>query len=215
MLLAAGATAANAQSFEVYLSNKCENDVVSDYKLISEGEVFNAGNEVNTDWGQLESSAYLLIKNKTDEPLDVTMDISVAKQELSPEAQDAMGMGYTLCFFNNCSIGAEHTSGTIPGNGQTLGGKGEHVAYAFMFDNEEDIQKFTYDILQNFTVTAADETLHFSVAFKSSGSTGIDGIEAENAEAVYYNLQGMRVNNPEKGQLYIVRKGAKTSKAIY
>lgn len=37
--------------------------------------------------------------------------------------------------------------------------------------------------------------------------TGVEGIEAdENAEAVYYNLQGVRVNNPENG-LYIRVQG--------
>ena len=35
-----------------------------------------------------------------------------------------------------------------------------------------------------------------------------------NAPAVYYNLQGVRVNNPEKGQLVIVRKGNKAQKVI-
>jgi len=36
----------------------------------------------------------------------------------------------------------------------------------------------------------------------------------ENAPEVYYNLQGIRLANPEKGQLVIVRKGNKTFKAI-
>ena len=38
--------------------------------------------------------------------------------------------------------------------------------------------------------------------------------EDANAPAIYYNLQGQRVNNPEKGQLLIVKKGNKTSKQI-
>lgn len=33
--------------------------------------------------------------------------------------------------------------------------------------------------------------------------------------AVYFNLQGARVNNPEKGQLLIVKKGNKASKVIF
>ena len=45
--------------------------------------------------------------------------------------------------------------------------------------------------------------------------TGIDEIEAENdAEAVYYNLQGVRVANPEKG-IYIVVKGNKVTKQVF
>lgn len=47
----------------------------------------------------------------------------------------------------------------------------------------------------------------------STPYAGVEAIEADNnAEAVYYNLQGVRVNNPENG-LYIVKRGNKVSKA--
>lgn len=42
---------------------------------------------------------------------------------------------------------------------------------------------------------------------------GIAGIAADNAPAVYYNLQGIRVNNPENG-FFIVKKGNKTQKVL-
>ena len=46
-------------------------------------------------------------------------------------------------------------------------------------------------------------------------SSEISTIESdENAEAVYYNLQGVRVANPSNG-LYIVVKGNKSSKVIF
>ena len=46
--------------------------------------------------------------------------------------------------------------------------------------------------------------------------TGIDDIKAEdaNAEAEYYNLQGIRVAQPESGNIYIRRQGGKVSKQI-
>lgn len=226
LLLAAGATAANAQSFEFYIGNELENDKVTNYTLIKEGDVYVAGNELNTNLGNFESIAYLLLKNKTAEPLDVTMDIEIEKKEFSPEALDANMDMASWCFFGNCSMFGENLlhpelpdatkSQLIAANGETPGGKGEHIEYAFMYENEEDVKKFKYDILHNCTVTANGETLHFSIAYKYDGSdTGIGGIEADNAQAEYYNLQGMRVSNPEKGQLYIVRKGIKTTKAVY
>ena len=46
-----------------------------------------------------------------------------------------------------------------------------------------------------------------------TGTVGIEGIEAEQ-EAEYFNLQGIRVSNPTKGELYIVRKGNKIIKSI-
>ena len=38
--------------------------------------------------------------------------------------------------------------------------------------------------------------------------------EAENAPAEYYNLQGVPVSNPANGNIYIVRRGTKTSKVL-
>lgn len=48
------------------------------------------------------------------------------------------------------------------------------------------------------------------------GDTGIDEINADdNAPAEYFNLQGVRVANPVKGQIYIKRQGAKVTKISY
>lgn len=46
-----------------------------------------------------------------------------------------------------------------------------------------------------------------------TATVGIEGIEAEQ-EAEYFNLQGLPVANPEKGELYIVKRGTKVSKTI-
>lgn len=44
---------------------------------------------------------------------------------------------------------------------------------------------------------------------------GVEGIESEiDAEPEYFNLQGVRLAAPEKGQIVIVRKGGKTFKSI-
>lgn len=44
-------------------------------------------------------------------------------------------------------------------------------------------------------------------------SSGIEDIEVEAGEAVYYNLQGVEVANPENG-IYIVRCGNKVTKEV-
>ena len=46
--------------------------------------------------------------------------------------------------------------------------------------------------------------------------SGIEDVSADdNAEAIYYTLQGIRVTNPQPGTVYIVRKGDKVSKVLY
>lgn len=48
------------------------------------------------------------------------------------------------------------------------------------------------------------------------GANGVEGIETENdSEALYFNLQGIRVLNPEAGQILIKRQGSKSSKVIF
>lgn len=45
--------------------------------------------------------------------------------------------------------------------------------------------------------------------------SAIEAVEAESTEpTVYYNLQGIRVENPEPGTLYICRLGDKVRKVI-
>lgn len=65
-------------------------------------------------------------------------------------------------------------------------------------------------------VAPAKEPTEFNlpILYKKAGDSGISNIGIDNEEApVYYNLQGVRVENPSKG-LYIVVKGNKSSKVI-
>ena len=53
-----------------------------------------------------------------------------------------------------------------------------------------------------------------AVAFKTGGTVGIGDIAAEAAAAEYFDLQGMRIDNPRAGSVYIVRRGAAISKEL-
>ena len=44
-------------------------------------------------------------------------------------------------------------------------------------------------------------------------ATAIESVEVENAPVEYYNLQGVKVANPENG-LFIKKQGAKTTKVV-
>ncbi len=52
----------------------------------------------------------------------------------------------------------------------------------------------------------------FTVPVKSSGVAEI-AVDNENAAPVYYNLQGVKVANPENG-IYVVRRGSKVTKEV-
>ena len=73
-----------------------------------------------------------------------------------------------------------------------------------------------YEIsIDNITFTQADLTEYSlePTVCRIAGTVGIEGIEAEQ-EAEYFNLQGLPVANPEKGGLYIIKRGNKVSKSI-
>lgn len=72
-------------------------------------------------------------------------------------------------------------------------------------------------VWQNQAQQSLADTMKAKLVFSKDllAENGIDGINVdENAPEVYFNLQGIRVDNPAKGQLVIVRKGAKSYKMI-
>jgi hypothetical protein len=77
----------------------------------------------------------------------------------------------------------------------------------------------------NFLVNEELGTAKITFTPKSDGpstiqvvktTSGIEDVNADNlnADAVYYNLQGIRVVNPEAGQVYIMNRAGKVSKVI-
>lgn len=57
------------------------------------------------------------------------------------------------------------------------------------------------------------EEAHAELTVTFTDKNGVDAIETVNGEAEYFNLQGVRVANPENG-LYIVRQNGKVSKQV-
>ena len=56
-------------------------------------------------------------------------------------------------------------------------------------------------------------SMKLSVDNENPEVSGVEGVEAENAEVEYYNLQGVKVENPEKG-IFIKKQGNKTTKVV-
>lgn len=69
------------------------------------------------------------------------------------------------------------------------------------------------DFEGTITFTLPDEAMGDATVFFKTGATAVDAIEVAEGEAEYFNLQGVRVANPENG-LYIVRKAGKVTKEV-
>lgn len=65
-----------------------------------------------------------------------------------------------------------------------------------------------------FKGTGTSRIQYINVLLTEGNTTGLESIDAVTAEPVYYNLHGIRVANPEAGQLYIVKRGEKVTKEI-
>lgn len=73
--------------------------------------------------------------------------------------------------------------------------------------------KFTAIALNEDGDEIDDTVFSINLVYGPQGA-GVGGVNVdENAPAVYYNLQGVKVDNPENG-IYIVRKGGKVSKTV-
>ena len=71
---------------------------------------------------------------------------------------------------------------------------------------------FTINANANNATTAADELKTLTVVSKNL-STGVSEIEATSADAVYFNLQGVKIEKPENG-LFIEVRGNRTQKVM-
>ena len=129
--------------------------------------------------------------------------------------------------FDSCYPFMQDDNGVWKGGGpcvfapnEVRTGNKAHVEYRPAYEGMGfwDVQELYPGVsILKFTLKNNDDesdAISFNIKFNYTGNNAIDGIEADNAAAEYYNLQGVKVANPEKGGMYIVRRGAKVSKEI-
>lgn len=98
---------------------------------------------------------------------------------------------------------------------------GANEEYAsFMEDDEINLLhiRFSFNpsnLLGVYNWTDGDESIPMEPCFITFDKNGVEGVEFdENAPVKYFNLQGVEVANPEKGQLVIKRQGSKAQKIV-
>lgn len=95
------------------------------------------------------------------------------------------------------------------------GANNTYVPNTFVTDTKVWNGAETDEAVKEFVMTPAAKTFFAKANVYVRLSTGVNDVEIEdaNAEAVYYNLQGVRVQNPSNG-IYIIVKGNKSSKVV-
>lgn len=218
LLLGAGISA-SAQSFELYLSNELENGVPTNYQLITEGTTFKSEMEIGDDYGYgcpVEFAAYVKATNKTQSPITLSVGYQLIKGENNIDKLEGAEFfdAITTCFGGAC-LAANPFPVEIAAGASTPGGWGEHLNATVNCASAEQAKELYFDCKANFTVTCGSEALHFTILYQTPNVAGVDGIEAADAPAEYFNLQGIKVSNPVAGEIYIKRQAGKTTKVVF
>lgn len=167
----------------------------------------------------LEAEVKILATNITDIPRLVSCEVTRIKPTVEefPSVGSVIG-NYTLCYgysfaFGNCLM--------VEGNKITFNGKDaiDHDQYI-----EFDIHNAGFTDLRPITLQldvwasgedGDTETSTIFITFTHEIDTsGVDAVEADSV-AEYYTISGTRVAEPQKGGLYIVRKGSNVTKIIF
>ena len=102
-----------------------------------------------------------------------------------------------------------------------------YTATPFLSKGEAFDEEITFDfptaqtnnvyILRCKYTNNGSEVVLTTLPFYYTGTSGIESIVTpdQNCEPEYYNLQGLRIKKPRKGEMVIVRQGKKVSKVIW
>lgn len=170
--------------------------------------------------------AHMKLTNLTSNPINASALGEFLELAQAPTPTGNMAEMPQFCF-DSCYPFMQDDNGVWKGGGpcvfepnEVRTGNKAHVEYRPAYEGMGfwDVQELYPGVsILKFTLKNNDDesdAITFNIKFNYTGNNAIDGIEADNAAAEYYNLQGVKVANPEKGGMYIVRRGAKVSKEI-
>jgi len=211
--VAVASLTAYAEDYEFLVGTQVENKAVTDFVPAQDGAEYVVHPHVqvvNEMISQVDCDIYPKAINNTDAPIQVVVNATLVQDNSVLPA----GCFFQTCFGGQC-VSVPITT-TLQAQASTPGTPGEHFGYSYTaFGSSDPLGDLQLDAKYNITVDMGNgaKTLSFVVHYLSEAA-GISGIEATDAKAVYYNMQGMRVNEPVKGELYIVRQGSKTFKTF-
>ncbi len=158
------------------------------------------------DWNEATIEPHVVITNISDRAVTFTTTRTVVSQQ-----EESI---FSWCMGNQC-INADIIKGETLEAGQSYTGVQAHFQYTAA--NPEDGQNPLYGksewVITLTNDNDANDTISFNLVFDyNENSAGVNDIEIDNnAPAEYYNFQGVKVDNPQKG-LYIVKRGNKVTK---
>ena len=170
--------------------------------------------------------AHMVLTNTTSNPINASALGEFLELAQAPTTTGNMAEMPQFCF-DSCYPFMQDGEGVWRGGGscnfepnQVREGDKAHVEYRPAYEGTGfwDVQKLYPGVsILKFTLQNNDnpsDAISFNIKFNYKGENSVDGIAVDNSVAEYYNFQGMKVANPEKGGMYIVRRGNTVSKEI-
>ena len=181
--------------------------------VVAEGDVNKLEGEIT--WGEIKRSLYgwLTIPYSFKLINYDGAEIAISMQVVDAQGNELPGLTYSQA---NTPRQAEAAEVTIGLEGEKMV-KGTMLAAGTALGTKDNPNSDNLKVRVNATVGGTalqDENTEIESA--GNTATGIEDVTVEvEGEAEYFNLQGLRVAQPEAGQLYIKRQGGKAVKVRF
>lgn len=212
--IAAASMSANAASFSDYFAITVEDQPVLDGETVTVKTYYDPieMSYPGEGFGEYESKVAVKAINVSNSKANISFTLT----QIEPTKPNE-NMGYfKLCYDFNDKQGQCLTSNTgiytSPSDLDAVSVDGyllldiEHVQFT-------DLTPVTFKL--QLSTNGVGGTIYIKFTHEQDITMAVDGIEADSASEEYFNLQGVKVANPEKGNIYIVRKGSKVSKRLF
>lgn len=190
--------------------------IAQNLKVTSGGVPVSDGDVIELKWEYEEESYPELGMSfyyyKWDPHMEVSTDSGSSPLTVTVTSIDNTD-GFSICWPSVCldvsPNGSKSASGTINEEPQDL-----QIHKGFDFDDPDKRPTEGGTIL--VTLHSGSETVEVTIKALLEGDTGVgENIADPNMKSTYYTLQGIRVAEPQKGQLYIEHKGGKSTKRLF
>lgn len=180
----------------------------ADFTVKYNGQEVTAGQNITVteaEYGMMEAE-YAVTPSSYPMDIEIWMaDVLVA--ELDGEKAHSE-LCYSIGLLGNCLPDANKPFTVSVAKDEVL----KCQAHVFA-PNDDETAKFKCIYKYFVRKKGSSDTFEFQITYDCTDDS-VDAIASEeNAPAEYYNLQGVRVANPDNG-IYIVRRGSKVSKTV-
>lgn len=211
-----------AVTFPEIFALSYEGEAIADGQTITMKYYYDSYAEFEGFGPRFVAEATVRATNISEEPQEFGFTLSRIKPSLEefPSTGSALG-SFSLCYdFSDGPGTCLSIRNDKVESSSDLKPIGSEEYIAMKVDQEEftDFSPITLQLdvrAMEGGETVATSTVYLNFTHEADITNAVDGIEADSSAAEYFSLQGVRVAEPQKGGLYIVRKGAKVTKRIF